>query len=115
MKAPHEYLQDMLDNLAALADFTKDGRDAFFDNLKTQFAVIRAYEVIGEAAKRLPVDLRHANTQIDWRKLIGFRDFLAHNYDEIIVEFVWQAVEDLPRLKAAIENLLQSLNTENGE
>lgn len=76
---------------------------------KTQYAVIRAYEVIGEIAKRLPQSLRDAHPEIDWRKLIGFRDFLAHNYEEIILEFVWAAVEDAPSVRAAVAALLASL------
>lgn len=67
------------------------------------------YEVVGEIVKRLPADLRQANPQIDWRKLAAFRDFLAHNYDEIILEFMWQAAEDLPVLQNAVEAVLASL------
>jgi len=115
MKKPREYLQDILSHIRAVADFTTGGYDDFLADLKTQFAVIRAYEIIGEAAKRLPAELRDMNPQIDWRKLISFRDFLAHNYDEIILEFVWQAVGDLPYLKVAVEGLLQSLDEKEAE
>ncbi|MBZ0308015.1 MAG: DUF86 domain-containing protein, partial [Anaerolineae bacterium] len=80
-----------------------------------QFAVIRVYEVIGEIVKRLPADLREDNPQIDWRKLAGFRDFLSHNYDEIILEFIWQVVEDLPTLREAVEAVLINLPVENDE
>lgn len=53
----------------------------------TQFAVIRAYEVIGEIVKRLPQTFTDEYLDVNWRKLAGFRDFLAHNYDEIIIDF----------------------------
>jgi len=72
-------------------------------------AVIRAYEVVGEIVKRLPQSLKDANPQINWKKLIGFRDFLAHNYEEVILQYVWNAVEDLPNLRAAVEAMLASL------
>jgi uncharacterized protein with HEPN domain len=75
--------------------------------------VVRAYEIIGEIAKRLPQALRDENPQIDWRRLMGFRDFLAHNYDEIILEFVWKAVEDLPNLRAAVEAVLVNLSSDD--
>ncbi len=65
-----------------ISRFTADGREVFIGDEKTQYAVIRAYEVVGEIVKRLPQSLREANPQIDWRKLVGFRDFLAHNYEE---------------------------------
>lgn len=89
-----------------ISQFTAAGQAAFLTDEKTQFAVIRAYEVVGEIVKRLPESLRDANPHINWRRLMGFRDFLAHNYDEIILEFVWKAVEDLPNLRNAVQALL---------
>lgn len=106
MKDEIVYLQDLLAYLQRISQFTADGRDTFLADEKTQFAVIRAYEVIGEIAKRLSQVTRDENPNINWRRLIGFRDFLAHNYEEIILEFVWKAVEDLPNLQAAVEVLL---------
>jgi uncharacterized protein with HEPN domain len=110
MKDVRSYLEDLLENLRRVQRFTAEGRAAFMDDEKTQYAVIRAYEVIGEIAKRLPQPLRDTNAQVDWRKLIGFRDFLAHNYEEIILEFVWTAVEDLPNLKTAVEAIMHKLD-----
>lgn len=52
---------------------------------KTQVAVIRAYKVIGEIVKRLPKDLLDEQPSVDWRRLIRFRDFLAHNYDRLVL------------------------------
>jgi uncharacterized protein with HEPN domain len=89
--------------------FTADGYDAYLKDRKTQLAVVRAFEVLGEIAKRFPIDFREAHPEIEWRRLTGFRDFLAHRYDEVIPEFVWQAVEDLSRLKRAVNDLLKSL------
>jgi uncharacterized protein with HEPN domain len=109
MKDNRAYLQDMLDYLDRIEAFTVDGRDAFIADSKTQFAVIRAYEVIGEIAKRLPDSLRVANPHIDWQKLMSFRDFLAHNYERVIINNIWAAVEDLPSLRDALQSLLDSL------
>lgn len=100
------YLRDLLQELADIAAFTADGEDAFAKDVKTQKAVIRSYEVIGEIAKRLPIELRDTHDEIDWRKLITFRDFLAHNYDKVVLRYLWDAVEDLPNLKVAIEKML---------
>jgi uncharacterized protein with HEPN domain len=108
-KNPAGYLRDLLQELADIAAFTVDGEAAFAQDVKTQKAVIRSYEVIGEIAKRLPTDLRDAHDQIDWRKLITFRDFLAHNYDKVVLRYLWDAGEDLPKLQAAIEKMLQEL------
>jgi uncharacterized protein with HEPN domain len=65
-----------------------------------------------EIAKRLSQDARDKSPNINWRRLIGFRDFLAHNYEEVILEFVWKAVEDLPNLQSAVEALLSKFPTD---
>lgn len=108
-KTDHDYLLELLQELADIAAFTINGKDEFMSDVKTQKAVIRSYEVTGEICKRLPVDLRAANPQIDWRRLIGFRDFLAHNYEFIALNFVWDAVADVDSLRKAVETLLASL------
>lgn len=112
-KTNRQLLIDLRDHLDKAAAFTRAGRDAFYADEMAQFALIRVYEVVGEIVKRLPADLRQSNPQIDWRKLAGFRDFLAHNYDEIILEFVWQAVDDLPALREAVEALLANLSLQD--
>jgi len=108
-KSKRDLLTDLRDYLDKVTTFTQAGRDTFYDDEMAQFAVIRVYEVVGEIVKRLPADFREANPQIDWRKLAGFRDFLAHNYDEIILEFVWEAVQDVMSLCAYVEALLADL------
>ena len=111
-KMPTDYLRDVLHELNDVTEFTSEGKVVFIADAKTHKAVIRSYEVIGEIAKRLPDDLRSANPQLDWHKLIGFRDFLAHHYEEVILDFIWEAVKDLPNLRAAIEAILTGLDEE---
>jgi uncharacterized protein with HEPN domain len=113
MKVAKAYLADILLYLDRIERYTADGRDAFLSDEKTQDAVIRDYEVIGEIAKRLPNALRDANPGVEWRRLIGFRDFLAHNYEEVILAFVWTAVLDVPRLRAVIREIVNSMPGEN--
>lgn len=108
-RSPADYLRDLLQELDDIATFTSEGRTVFFTDAKTRKAVIRSYEVVGEIAKRLPDNLRNTNPQVDWRKLIGFRDFLAYHYEEVILGFIWDAVEDLPALRAAITEMLNGL------
>ncbi len=105
-----DYVRDMLRELNDVTTFTTDGKNAFLADLKTQKAVIRSYEVIGEISKRLPAELRDTHPNVPWRRLINFRDFLAHNYDEIALRFVWEAVEDVPNLRAALEALRVELD-----
>jgi uncharacterized protein with HEPN domain len=112
MSEPARYLEDILQNLERIEAFTADGFAAFQGDEKTQYAVIRAYEVIGEAAKRLPTDLLAQQPAVNWQRIKGFRDFLIHNYDKIDLKFLWVAVEDIPNLKAAVRTLLDSLDAD---
>lgn len=111
-KSSADYLRDMLQELDEVKAFTTGGKAAFIADSKTRKAVIRSYEIIGEIAKRLPEDLRQAHVVVDWRKLIGFRDFLAHHYEEVILDFVWEAVENVPALRADIETVIAALEEE---
>jgi uncharacterized protein with HEPN domain len=114
-KSTPDYIRDILQELNDVATFTVDGKAVFMGDAKTQKAVIRSYEVVGEICKRLPDHLRSGNPQIDWRKLIGFRDFLAHNYDALALRYVWSAVEDLPDLRSLMEALLLRLERKSSE
>lgn len=110
MKDVRDLLLDMQDYTHKIADFTHEGRDYFLNDEKTQLAVVRAYEVIGEIAKRLPDDLLQQHPQAEWKQIKGFRDFLAHNYETVILKIVWGAVEKLPALQAAIQAMLATVD-----
>lgn len=114
-KTPADFLRDMLHELADIADFTQEGREAFLTDSKTRKAVIRSYEIIGEIAKRLPENLRDKHSSVNWNQLIRFRDFLAHHYEEILIEYVWQAVEDLALLQASLERVLAEITAPPNE
>jgi uncharacterized protein with HEPN domain len=75
-----------------------------------QDAVIRNFEIIDEAAKRVPEAYRRAHSQIPWRLMDGFRDVLIHAYEGVDLKRVWQIVRnDLLLVKAAIEKILPPL------
>ena len=86
-----DYLQDMLDNAKRAGRFTA-GMDfgSFSKDDKTVYAVIRAVEIIGEAARNVPQDVRSKYPQIPWRDVAGMRDKLIHQYFGINMEVVWQ-------------------------
>jgi uncharacterized protein with HEPN domain len=77
---------------------------------KTQDAVIRNFEVIGEAAKRVPHEYRAAHPSIPWQLMAGFRDVLIHGYDGVDLGRVWiTATRDLPAVRGAIAAILPPL------
>lgn len=111
MKDPRVYLAQILECLQRIATYTAGGREAFSAERLIQDAVIRNFEIIGEAAKRVPEEYRHAHPEIPWRGLATFRDVLIHQYEGVDLGKVWQIVEtEVPGLQAAIRAILPPLD-----
>lgn len=82
--------------------------EAFSENEMAQFAIIKNFEIIGEAAYRLPEEVRALNENIEWRKVIAFRHVLVHDYYKVNTRIVWNAIENkLPEMKLEIEQMLE--------
>ncbi len=109
MKTPVDYLKDILDYLDRVERFV-DTTDDFFSDERTQYAVIRAYEVIGEIVKRLPEELLEEYPQVNWKTIRRFRDFLAHNYEALEPHNLWAAIQDIPTLRETVEKMLKNLS-----
>ena len=103
--------QDILANINAIPDFTKGMNwDQFSKDLKTQYAVDRSFEIIGEATRQLPEDFMQEHTHIEWNKMIAFRNLLIHEYVNVEREIEWNIIQNtLPALKQKIEGLYQQL------
>src|SRR6266581_3173587 len=87
------------------------GREDFEADELLQNWFVRHLQIIGEAARLLPEEIRATAPDIAWSKIIGMRHILVHNYFGIDTQVVWDAVErDVPNLKEKITSLLQQLN-----
>lgn len=100
-----EYLSDIRDAIHSAREFSKGVNfEEFQNNREKQFAIIHALEIIGEAAKQVPVSVRDEYPDIPWRDIAGMRDRLIHGYFSVNLERLWNTVlEDLPRLEAALK------------
>lgn len=109
MKEDETYLQHIIDAITKVEKYTADGRDAFMADDKTQDAVVRNLEIIGEATKRLSDDLRSQRPEIPWKQAAGLRDVLSHDYMSIDLTIVWNVIDSsLPALREAVRELLAS-------
>jgi len=106
-----DYIEDIIDSMAKATAFLGDMRfDEFTKDDKTVFAVIRSLEIIGEAAKRIPPDIRQRYPEIPWREMAGMRDKVIHGYFEVDFEIVWNVVKKrIPTLKPIFERILADI------
>ncbi len=103
------YIRQILDYITYIEDFTKNiDKVDFQDTLEKQFAVIRCFEVIGEAATKIDPSFREKYPQINWKEIIGFRNVLIHNYEGISLDLVWMTtIIEMPRLKLQLLQILE--------
>ena len=103
MKDERIYLLHALEAIDAILGYTVDGRDAFFADRKTQDAVIRNIEIIGQAVKGVSDGTRALEPDVPWRQIAGMRDKLIHEYFGVDLNLVWDVVErDLPEVRPAL-------------
>lgn len=111
MKDYRVYLVHIVEAINKIERYTSSGEVSFFDDEMAQDAVTRNLEIVGEAAKRIPQDIREANTGIPWRTMAELRDVLIHDYEGVNLIRVWDVVKrDLPLIRIAIMEILPPLD-----
>jgi uncharacterized protein with HEPN domain len=104
------FLEDMIARIDRVAEFTAEGHEAFLQSRMMQEAVIGGLEIIGEASRGLSEELRNKYSEVPWRQIAAFRNFVIHVYWDINLERIWRIVEnDLPTLKPQLETILAEM------
>jgi len=107
VKTDRVYLEHILDAIESISAYTQGGWEEFQGNPMIQDAVIRRFEIVGEAAKRLSDATTARHPEIPWRDVAAFRNVLIHDYMGVNLRRVWNVIEqNLPDLRRAVEDLL---------
>ncbi len=105
------YIKDILNAIISIENFTSQmDRAEFEKDDKTCSATLRKFEIIGEATKKIPKEIRAKYKQIPWKEMAKMRDKLIHFYFGIDYEIIWNTIKtDLPQLKKDIKKVLQDV------
>jgi uncharacterized protein with HEPN domain len=104
-----DFVEDILDGMQK-AEILLEGVDysQFESDFRINYAVVRALEIIGEAVKRLPEELKREYPDIPWKGMAGMRDRIIHGYDNVDLEIVWDVIKrDIPLIKPKIMLILK--------
>jgi len=110
-REPELLLEDIIESIQKIKSYTNGmSSKEFFVDDKTLDAVIRNFEIIGEAANRMPEEIRVNFNDVNWHRIRGFRNRIVHDYMGIDYEIVWEIiVNDLEELQQQIQHILGSI------
>lgn len=109
-----DYVEDIINSIFSIEKYTAGmNYDEFLKDDKTYNAVIRMFEVIGEASNKLSIELKQKNKHIPWREIIGLRNKVIHEYFGVNLKVIWTTVElELPQFKTFMLALKNELGDE---
>ncbi len=111
-----DLIRDINESIERIISYTCDIEyDDFVRDYKTQDAVIRNIEIMGEAVKSLPEKVKTDNADIPWKNIAGTRDKLIHDYFGVNIDIVWNIVKnEIPSILSKIKIVLKNMKEENG-
>ena len=111
-----DLIRDIKESIERIVSYTSNIEyEEFLQDYKTQDAVIRNIEIVGEAVKALSKDIKENNSDIPWKSISGTRDKLTHDYFGVNIDIVWSIVKDeLPGLSLRILDILKDLEKGSG-
>ena len=112
-----DYLDDIKTSISEIQEFTVGmSFEEFSYDRKTTHAVIRCFEIIGEAVKNLPEKVKAVYPDIPWREIAGMRDKMIHEYFGVNLNIVWQTIEeDLPLFEAMVKKIIVDVEAEKSD
>ena len=110
-REPKLLLQDIEESITKIKSYTSEMSFEMFQNDdKTIDAVIRNFEVIGEAANRIPDEIKDRFNKVNWHRIRGFRNRIVHDYMGVDLEIIWEIIEkNLDELKEQIEEIINKI------
>lgn len=109
MHRDETYLLDILQSAKIINDYAANkSLEDFVKDIQCQDAMIRRFELIGEAAGRVTEDKQEKHPELPWKEMKGLRNFLIHEYDDIDLEIIWKtATKDIPTLITSLDLILK--------
>ncbi len=108
MKDYRLYLIHIGECIERIESYVSDGKGVFLNTPLIQDGVLHNLQTLAESTKNLPDHIKASHPEIDWRRVVGFRNVLVHDYLGVDIERVWLIIEkDLPGLKRAIEEMIK--------